>query len=74
MRVTLCDSEKGARGSFGMTMPLFPVLERAGADADEPGELGLVETGFLPNGPGIRPLQGGCAGSFLFAPHRRKHD
>jgi hypothetical protein len=33
----------GAGGSFGAAVALFPVLERAWADADECGESGLAE-------------------------------
>ena len=44
LRVDLRDSEQGAGGSFGMAVALLPILQRARADADERGELGLAET------------------------------
>jgi hypothetical protein len=39
----------------------------AGADADERGELGLAETEFFAHSLGIRQMQSGAAGGFLFA-------
>ena len=43
----LGDAEEGAGGAFRAAVALFPVLERAGTDADEGGELGLAEAEFL---------------------------
>ena len=36
------DTQEGPGGAFGAAVALFPVLEGAGADADERGELNLA--------------------------------
>ena len=54
----LGDAEEGAGGAFGAAMALLPVLEGAGTDADEGGELVLTESQLLAHGLGIRRLQG----------------
>ena len=45
---------------------MFPVLESAGADADERGKLNLAEAELFTHGFGVGPLQGGGARGFLF--------
>jgi len=50
------DAEEGAGGAFGMAVALFPVLEGAGAYADEGGELALAEAEFVAHGFGIGRL------------------
>jgi len=60
-------AEEGPGGSFGMAVALLPILERAGADANQCGKLGLAETEFFTDGFGVGPLEGGGAGCFLFA-------
>jgi hypothetical protein len=63
----LSDAEQGAGGAFGASVSLFPVLESAGADADERGELVLAEPQLFAHGFGVRPFQGGAAGGFFLA-------
>ena len=63
----LGDAEEGAGGAFGAAMALLPVLEGAGTDGDEGGELVLAEAELLAHGLGIRRLQGGAVGGFRFS-------
>ncbi len=63
----LGDAEQGAGGSFGAAVALFPVLEGAGTDADERGELRLGEAEFFAHGLGIGPLQGGGSGGLFLS-------
>ena len=63
----LGDAEEGTGGAFGAAMALLPILEGAGTDADEGGELVLTEAELLAHGLGIRCLQGGAAGGFVFS-------
>jgi hypothetical protein len=69
--VDLRDAEKGAGGSFGMTVALLPVLQSARADADEHGELSLAETEFLTDSPCIGRFESGRSRGFLFATQDR---
>ena len=71
LRVDLRDAEKGAGSSFGMTVALLPILERAWTDADERGELGLAETEFLADPPCIGRFESGGSRGFLFATQDR---
>jgi hypothetical protein len=66
LRVGLGDAKERSGGAFGAAVSLFPVLERAGTDADERGKLNLAETEFFAHGFGVGPLQGGAARGFLF--------
>ena len=59
--VAFGDAEEGAGGAFGTAVALFPVLEGAGADADQGGELGLAEPELLANRLGVGPLERGRA-------------
>ena len=61
LRVGFRDAQEGAGGAFGAAVALFPVLEGAGADADERGELDLAEAEFFAHGLGIGRLEGGAA-------------
>ena len=71
LRVAFRDAEKGAGGSFGMTVALLPVLQSARADADERGELGLAKTEFLADPPCIGRFESGRSSCFLFATQNR---
>ena len=46
---------------------LFPVLQRARADADERGELTLTQAEFFANDAGVGPVERDFAGGFLFS-------
>lgn len=67
LRVGFRDAEQGAGGAFGAAVALFPVLEGAGADADESRKLDLAETEFFADGLRVRPLEAGAASGLLFA-------
>jgi hypothetical protein len=61
------DAEEGVGGAFGAAVALFPVLEGAGADADECRKLNLAESEFLTDGFCIRPMDAGAARGLLFS-------
>lgn len=61
------DAQEGTGGAFGAAVALFPVLEGAGADADERRKLNLAESEFLTDGFRIGPMEGGGARGFLFS-------
>ena len=71
LRVDFGDAEKGAGSSFWVTVALLPVLQSAGADADERGKLGLSKTELFTDDLGIGPFEGGGARGLLFAPQNR---
>ncbi len=52
-RVGFRDAEEGTGGAFGLAMALLPILQRAGADAHEHGELDLTKAELFTNGPGV---------------------
>lgn len=60
-------TRRRARAAFGAAVALFPVLEGAGADADESRKLNLAESEFLTDGLRIGPMEGGAARGFLFS-------
>ncbi len=60
------DAEQGAGGAFGAAVALFPVLQGAGADADERRKLALAEGEFFPDGPGVGPVKFGFTGGLRF--------
>lgn len=66
-RVRLRDAQEGAGGSFGTAVSLFPVLEGAGADADEACELALGEAELFAHGFGVGPFQSGGAGRLFLS-------
>lgn len=45
---------------------MSPVLQGAGADADESSRMSLAKSELLANGLGVRYLQGGAARGLLF--------
>jgi hypothetical protein len=63
----LGDAEEGAGGAFGAAVALFPVLEGAGTDANQGGELNLAEAELFAHGFGIGPLECRAARGILFA-------
>ena len=66
-RVAFGDAEKGAGGAFGAAVALLPILQGAGADADERGEVTLAEGEFFPDGPGVGLVEFGLAGGLRFS-------
>jgi len=66
LRVGFRDTQQCAGGAFGAAVALFPVLEGAGADADERGKLNLAQVELFTHRFGIGPLLGGATCWFLF--------